>query len=108
MQYFAEPAGRIGFEMFVKRRFRGLPPNEEVVADAVKALEAFFDVVEGFLAKREYMAGDQFTLVDIYYVPLVQRLFVCGVGNVITERPAVSAWWERVFTRPAVQKIMAA
>ncbi|CAF3518256.1 unnamed protein product [Fusarium graminearum] len=107
MQYFAEPAGRIAFEKFAKK-FIGLPPNEQVVKDAVKAVEAFFDVAEKFLSEREYMAGNEFTLVDIYYVPLVQRLFVCGFGNAITERPAVSAWWERISTRPAVQKTMAA
>lgn len=107
MQYFAEPAGRIAFERFAKK-FIGLPPNEQVVTDSVKAVEAFFDVAEKFLTDREYMAGSEFTLVDIYYVPLVQRLFACGFGNVITARPAVSAWWERISTRPAVQKTMAA
>ncbi|KAL6912580.1 hypothetical protein ACHAP8_012179 [Fusarium lateritium] len=105
MQYFAEPAGRIAFEKFAKK-FIGIPPNEQVVTDALKVVEAYFDVAERLLSDKDYMAGNMFTLVDIYYVPLVQRLFVCGFGNVITERPAVKAWWERISTRPAVQKIM--
>ncbi|OBS20409.1 hypothetical protein FPOA_06780 [Fusarium poae] len=105
MQYFAEPAGRIAFERFAKK-FIGLPPNEQVVTDALKAVEAFFDVAEKLLSEREYMAGDKFTLVDIYYVPLVHRLFVCGFGNVIADRPAVCAWWRRISTRPAVQETM--
>ncbi|GKU06202.1 glutathione s-transferase [Fusarium langsethiae] len=107
MQYFAEPAGRIAFEKFAKK-FIGLPPNEQVVTDALKAVQAFFDIADRLLSEKEYMAGNEFTLVDIYYVPLVQRLFICGFGNVITERPAVKAWWERISTRPAVQKVMAA
>ncbi|RGP71772.1 glutathione s-transferase domain-containing [Fusarium sporotrichioides] len=107
MQYFAEPAGRIAFEKFAKK-FIGLPPNEQLVTDALKAVQAFFDITERLLSEKEYMAGNKFTLVDIYYLPLVQRLFVCGFGNVITERPAVKAWWERISTRPAVQKVMAA
>jgi glutathione S-transferase len=105
MQYFAEPAGRIAFERFAKK-FIGLPPNEQVVTDALKAVEAFFNVAEKLLSNRDYMVGDKFTLVDIYYVPLVQRLFVCGFGNVIADRPAVCAWWQRISTRPAVQGTM--
>ncbi|RGP72356.1 glutathione s-transferase domain-containing [Fusarium longipes] len=108
MQYFSEPACRITYEKFVKHRFFGLPADEEVVANALKAVEEFLDVAEKILSVKEYMAGDEFTLVDIYYVPLVQRLFVCGFGDVFTARPAVRAWWERVSIRPAVQKTMAA
>ncbi|SPJ76315.1 related to glutathione S-transferase PM239X14 [Fusarium torulosum] len=107
MQYFAEPAGRIGFEKFAKK-FIGLPPNEAVVADALKSVEAYFDVAERLLGNKNYMAGNEFTLVDIYYIPLVQRLFLCGFGDVITSRKAVSAWWDRVISRSAIQKLMAA
>ncbi|KAH7239387.1 putative glutathione-S-transferase theta, GST [Fusarium tricinctum] len=107
MQYFAEPAGRIAFEKFAKK-FIGLPPNEAVVADALKSVEAYFDVAERLLGNKNYMAGNEFTLVDIYYIPLVQRLFICGYGDVITSREAVSAWWNRIISRPAIQKIMAA
>ncbi|KAM0238317.1 hypothetical protein ACHAP5_008722 [Fusarium lateritium] len=107
IQYFAEPAGRIAFEKFAKK-FIGLPPDEAVVADALKSVEAYFNVTERRLGEKDYMAGDEFTLVDIYYIPLVQRLFVCGHGDVIMSRKAVSAWWDRVIGRPAIQKIMAA
>ncbi|CAJ0548515.1 Ff.00g021280.m01.CDS01 [Fusarium sp. VM40] len=106
IQYFAEPAGRIAFEKFAKK-FIGLPPNEAVVADALKSVEAYFDVAERLLGSKNYMAGNEFTLVDIYYIPLVQRLFICGYGDVITSRKAVGAWWNRVISRPAIQKIMA-
>ncbi|KAM0213265.1 hypothetical protein ACHAPA_006418 [Fusarium lateritium] len=107
MQYFAEPAGRIAFEKFAKK-FIGLPPNEAVVADALKSVEVYFDVAERLLGEKDYMAGDEFTLVDIYYIPLVQRLFVCGYGDVILSRKAVSAWWDRVISRPAIHKMIAA
>ncbi|KAG5663575.1 hypothetical protein KAF25_001511 [Fusarium avenaceum] len=104
-QYFADHAGRIAFEKFAKK-FIGLPPNEAVVADALKSVEAYFDVAERLLGSKNYMAGNEFTLVDIYYIPLVQRLFICGYGDVITSRKAVSAWWNRIVSRPAIQKIM--
>ncbi|RDL40344.1 Uncharacterized protein BP5553_00323 [Venustampulla echinocandica] len=105
--YFAEPAGRIGFEKFVKR-FRGLPPDEAVVSDALRSVEMFFDVAERLLHHKDYMAGNDFTLVDIYYIPLIQRLFACGYGDIIVSREAVSAWWDRCVNRPAVQRMLAA
>lgn len=105
--YFAEPAGRIAFEKFVKKRM-GLPPNDAVVSDAARSVETFFDVADRLLQHQDYMAGQSFTLVDIYYIPLVQRLFVCGYGDVIVNRKAVDAWWNRCINRPAIQKLLAA
>jgi len=105
--YFAEPAGRISFEKFVKK-FMGLPPNEAVVSDALQSVELFFDVVERLLHQKDYMAGDEFSLVDIYYIPLIQRLVACGYGDIIVSRKAVSAWWNRCVNRPAIQSMLAA
>jgi glutathione S-transferase len=107
MLYFAEPAGRIAFEKFVKK-FMGLPPNEAVVSDALRSVEMFFDVAERLLEHEDYMAGKDFTLADIYYIPLIQRLFACGYGDIILSRKAVSAWWDSCMTRPAIQKMLAA
>ncbi|KAM0342401.1 hypothetical protein ACHAPU_009588 [Fusarium lateritium] len=107
VQYFAEPAGRINFEKFAKK-FMGRPPNEAVVTEALKSVEAFFDIAERLLEEKSYMAGSEFTLVDIYYIPLIQRLFMCGYGESITSRKAVSGWWDRVINRPAIQKMIAA
>ncbi|KAH6869790.1 putative glutathione-S-transferase theta, GST [Thelonectria olida] len=107
MLYFSEPAGRIAFEKFAKK-FMGLPPNEAVVSDALRSVEAFFDVAERLLQHKDYMAGNGFTLTDIYYIPLIQRLFACGYGDIVVSRKAVHAWWDRVVSRPAIQKILAA
>jgi len=107
MLYFAEPAGRIAFEKFAKK-FMGLSPNEAVVSDALRSVEAFFDVAERLLQHKDYMAGNDFTLADIYYIPLIQRLFACGYGDIIVSRKCVSAWWDRVMNRPAIQKMLAA
>ena len=107
MLYFAEPAGKISFEKSVKR-YMGLPPDDAVVLDALRSVEMFFDVVERLLHHKDYMAGNDFTLVDIYYIPLIQRLFTCGYGDIIISREAVSAWWERCVNRPAIQNMLAA
>jgi len=86
----------------------GLPANEAVVSEALKSVEGFFDIAERLLGEREYMAGNEFTLVDIYYIPLIQRLFACGYGDMIVSRKAVGAWWNRCVSRPAIEKLLAA
>ncbi|RVX67944.1 hypothetical protein B0A52_08549 [Exophiala mesophila] len=105
--YFAEPAGQIAFEKFAKR-FMGLPPDEAVVSHALKSLDTFFDIADRLLQQKRYMSGDDFTLVDIYYIPLIARLFACGYGGVITSRKSVNDWWDRCMSRPAIQKLFAA
>lgn len=106
MLYFAEPAGRISFEKFAKK-IMGLPSNDAVVSEALSSVEVFFDIAERLLQHKDYMAGSNFTLMDIYYIPLIQRLFACGYGDVILSRKAVSAWWGRCMRRPAIQNMLA-
>ena len=103
--YFLEPANKIAFEKFVKK-IMGLPADDAAVSNALKLVATFCDVAERLLQRRDYMAGDSFSLVDIYYIPLVQRLIVCGVGDVILSRTAMHAWWTRCINRPAVQQTL--
>ncbi|KAH7357409.1 glutathione S-transferase domain-containing protein [Pyrenochaeta sp. MPI-SDFR-AT-0127] len=107
MLYFAGPAGSIGFEKFVKK-FLGLPPDEAVVLDALQSVTNFFSVAEYLLEQNNYMAGKDFTLIDIYYIPLIQRLFACGYEDLVLSRKAVSAWWDRCINRPGIQQMFAA
>jgi len=106
IHYFSDPAGKVSFEKFVKPLL-GLPPNEAAASEALRSVEAFFDIAEGLLQDKDYMGGKDFSLVDIFYIPVVQRLFVCGCGDVVLTRKAVSAWWDRCINRPTVQQILA-
>lgn len=54
------------------------------------------------------MAGKEFTLVDVYYIPLVKRLGACGYMELVSSRPAVKAWWERCVNRPGIKALLAA
>jgi glutathione S-transferase len=105
--YFAEPAGKLISEKFGKT-FMGLPADENVVSDALRALEKYFDVAERLLQEKDYMAGKKFTLTDIYYIPLIHRLFACGYADLVVDRKTVSAWWDRCMGRPAIRKMLAA
>jgi glutathione S-transferase len=108
MFYFAEPVQKLAFEKFVKKFMTGGAPDEKVVAESLQALETFFENAEQLLQKRTYMAGETYTLIDLYYVPLMLRLSAVGHGDLITSRKAVNAWYERCLSRPATRKVLAA
>lgn len=103
--YFAVPAGKISFEKMVKRFLR-LSTDHDAVRKAEKELEMFLDVANCILQKQKYFAGEHFSLMDIYYLPLVQRLFVCGYEDLVKSRPGWSAWLERCMSRPAVREVI--
>jgi len=102
--YFSPGAMKAILEVFFAP-MKGTTPDPEVVAkgkaDATKAL----DVLERALVGKEYLAGD-FSLAEITYAPYLQYLFDTGAGDIITERPNVSAWATRVLGRPSWQKAL--
>lgn len=79
----------------------------EILDAATTAFNAKLDVFETILAKQKYMAGDEFSVIDIYYLPHTQKLFEIGEGELITSRPNVNAWWESVSTRESWKKVYA-
>lgn len=107
ISYFLEPAGKIAFEKFVKKRM-GLPADEKIVSDALRSVEMYLEIAERSLLQKKFVAGDEFTLVDIYYIPLIRRLFACGYEDLILRHGAVNAWWNRCMSRPAIKKLFPA
>lgn len=92
--------------MMIKPRFGGTTDRSVVEATRKKVGE-FLDVVDSrILAGQEYMAGSSFSLVDIYYIPCVERLMACGFEDLFMSRENVKAWWERCVARPAVRAFL--
>ena len=63
----------------------------EVVALVTKKLSDKLDIFDTLLAKQKYMGGDNFSLIDIFYMPYTEKLFEAGEGDLITNRPNVKA-----------------
>ena len=89
-------------------RYKGLTIILQVVDLAVAKFNKKLDVYEKILGKQKYMGGDEFSLLDIFYLPYTQKLFQIGDGELIESRPNVKAWWERVSTRESWKRVLAA
>ncbi|KAF5967522.1 glutathione S-transferase [Fusarium bulbicola] len=105
--YFDPTVKTLAYEKIFKGFMgRGDPDRatvERLEIDLAKVLEHY----EKVLSHSEYLAGSQFSLVDIYHIPWFQFLPRLGLQDEITKRPALSAWWTRVSDRPACKDLTA-
>lgn len=69
-------------------------------------LGPILDIYENHLATSEYLAGDKFTMADLSHLPYTHLLFAAGEGELITSRPNVAKWWEKISSRPSWKKVL--
>lgn len=79
------------------------PVDEEIVASGVSKLGQVLDIYEDQLSKYKYIAGDEYTLADVFHAPVLNSLMKFK-KEVFTGRKHVIAWAEDVTSRPAFQK----
>ncbi|KAL6885696.1 putative glutathion S-transferase II, GST-II [Trichoderma evansii] len=78
----------------------GEAKNEQLIHSLVNTLAQKLDVYDRAVpANQQYMAGNTFSIVDIFYMPLMSYLFRMGYGDMIMDRPNVKTWWESVSSR---------
>lgn len=96
--YFAAPLKRWLTRLFTPEASWDRADQERAAAE----LAGHLDVLEAQLAGRDYLVG-AFSLADVAYVPLVCELDGCQLGHLLSGRPTVRAWSERLRARPAVR-----
>lgn len=67
--------------------------------------EPILDIYEKHLASSEYLAGDKFTMADLSHLPYTALLFPAGEGELITSRPHLAKWWEKISARESWKKV---
>lgn len=87
---------RAGAKIF-GREDPGPEPAEQGKREAVR----IFDIMADWLGQSEYLAGTRPSLADISWTAFFPHLIEAGCGDLIAERPALAAWWDRVGQRPA-------
>lgn len=100
---FTPHAMKIIWECLFKK-MQGAPADESVVQAGRTGIGKTLDILNERLGQVPYLAGSDFTIADLGYMPYVEYLFAAGHGDLITSRPHVAAWWSRVSSRPAWHK----
>ncbi|WP_437774307.1 glutathione S-transferase family protein [Sorangium sp. So ce1097] len=98
--YLSTPAIKILFQRVI-HPMRGQQSDESVVDASKGEIARALDVVDKAVAGQEYLAGSRFSLADISWMPYLGCLEISKVGELITDRPNVAAWWKRISARPS-------
>ena len=92
---FTRQAGAI---IFPKRFLPRERWDEKVIAQSKAEIEKHLDILERiYLAGREYLVADRFSLAEVCYAPFLEFLPLMD----ITPPPAVAAWSARMLSRPS-------
>ena len=55
-------------------RAPGVAPNAEIIKSNLKQIEITLGVYEKILARQRYLAGDEYTLADMFHIPWIHYL----------------------------------
>ncbi len=83
----------------IATKLLGIPGDQDAIARGEKALPGVISVVEGQLAKGKWMLGNDFTLVDCAYCPVLNVIDKAGFS--FGDFPKVQAYLDATRSRPA-------
>lgn len=84
----------------------GKVPDRAVIDEGVEKLGKVLDVYEQRLSATKYLAGDFYSLADLHHIPYTHYFMKTEFSNLVNDRPHVKAWWEDIYSRPAVLKVV--
>jgi len=88
--------------LFARTGMMGMKKDEEQATKYFEELRRPLDVLNGHLAKHEYLLGSRFTVADLN-VACVLNWALAGRFS-LAEWPKVEAWLKRCVSRPAAVK----
>jgi len=72
-------------------------PQEEAVLElAAQKVDLATQVLDARLAQSQYLAGPEFSLADVCYLPYFEYITGSPAKDLLLKRPAVADWWQRV------------
>ena len=96
--HISPPATDLAFNR-IAVKLAGLPGDEAAIARGEKALPDVINIVEGHLVKNKWMLGDEFTLVDCAYGPVLNVIEKAGFS--LAPYAKVNAYMDALRARPA-------
>ena len=68
-------------------------------------MQSALDAADHALRSSPYLAGSEFSLADIHFMPYLEYLEKTGLVAAVKQRSNLAAWWQRVSRRPSWQKV---
>lgn len=100
--HFSPQLGTLAFQRILKRMFGMGEPDAAKVDEALTNLRRFGAVLDGHLAKREWVVGNAMTIADL---TLASSLMYAKQADVsLAEMPHVEKWFSRISETDAWKK----
>ncbi|MBA0573506.1 hypothetical protein Golob_000778 [Gossypium lobatum] len=81
--------------------------NADLVKRSTESLVQLLDEVERKLNDTTYIVGDEFTMADATFIPVLARLVLLGLEDeYISCRPNIADYWGLVQQRPTYKKVI--
>ena len=87
------------------RRYLGGEPDLAAVENGRERMQVTLDAVDHALENSPYLAGNEFSLADLHFMPYLEYLEKIGPDEQLTRRKNLTAWWQRISRRPTWQKV---
>lgn len=97
-RHLSEPIGQLWWNGYVVRLINR-PPDTLAIEKAEKESARYLDVVDGHLARNEWLLGEEFSLVDCCYGPMLDALSLAG--EYLAAYPALARYLARMRERRA-------
>ena len=100
-------------KLFSLSTIRNLPPLRKALQESRENLHGFMDQLEVQLGASggPWILGEQFTLADVSWLVILERLRQVDVLDVYVSpnnRPGCHAWWSACTTRPSYHQAIIA
>lgn len=82
--------------------------DADTLAQAAAGLEKAAGVLARDLSARPYIAGEDFTLADICYMPYFEYGLLTPAEAQLAKHPSVRTWWSKVRERPSWRRVTGA
>ncbi|MDA0786267.1 MAG: glutathione S-transferase family protein [Proteobacteria bacterium] len=101
--YFDPPVMR---QVVIQRLLRD-PSDENMIAAGIPESERSLGVIDNALGRSPYFVGDDLTLADCFYVPVVDYLSMTPEGEkMLAKTGNVTAWLDRMRSRDGVKAVL--
>ncbi|CAE6446539.1 unnamed protein product [Rhizoctonia solani] len=92
-------AAPLVFERVFSKMFGG-QPNEELAQKYTTSLNAKLEGYERILSTQKYLAGNTFTLADLFHLPYGSHVNQID-PTILGSKPNVKRWWDEISSRPS-------
>ncbi|KAF7933951.1 uncharacterized protein EAE98_003660 [Botrytis deweyae] len=106
--YFDTETFGLWFENFIKPARGWGATSPELVQKHLQTLDNNLAVYDQILSKQKYLAGDEFTLADLYHLPHGTQALKYGFQDLLAKYPHVNKWWKGIQARDSWKEVVAA